>query len=249
MGSPWLGFLIFFTLSLGLGVPLFFLAIFSGSLERLPGSGKWMLWVRKLMGWVLIGMAAYFVSPLLPSSVSVFVLSGVALAAGLHLGWIDSAQGGFKAFRVVKNVVGVAGVVVGVFLIGSWLKVGPGVTWQPYSHEVIEQARKSNKPVIVDFSATWCTPCRELEDITFRDPQVVKQAKDNFVMVKVDLTTKGNPLYEKLVAQYGIKGVPRVVFFDRRGRERTDLRLVDFMPPDQFLSRMAQATQSSNSGS
>lgn len=249
MGSPWLGFVIFFTLSVGLGVPLFFLAIFSGSLEKLPGSGEWMLWVRGLMGWVLVGMAAYFVSPLLPSSARVFVLAGVALAAGLHLGWIDSTEGGFRAFRVVRNVVGVAGLIVGVLLIGSWLKVGPGVPWQPYSDEVMEQARKSNKPVIVDFSATWCTPCRELEDITFRDPQVVKQAQDNFIMVKVDLTTKGNPLYEKLVAQYSIKGVPTVVFFDAHGRERADLRLVDFIPADQFLSRMSQAKQSPNSGS
>ncbi|MCX5873753.1 MAG: thioredoxin family protein [Deltaproteobacteria bacterium] len=249
MGSPWLGFLIFFTLSLGLGIPLFFLAMFSGNLEKLPGSGEWMLWVRKLMGWVLIGMAAYFVSPLLTPSVSVFVLAGVALAAGLHLGWIDSVQGGFKAFRVVRNVVGVAGVVVGALLLGSWLMVGPGVSWQPYSDEVMEQARKSNKPVIVDFSATWCTPCRELEDITFRDPAVVQQAEDNFVMVKVDLTKKGNPLHEKLVTQYSVKGVPTVVFFDSQGRERKDLRLVDFISADQFLSRMTQARQTSVSGS
>ncbi len=68
-------------------------------------------------------------------------------------------------------------------------------------------------------------------------------------MVKVDLTTKGNPLHEKLVTQFSIKGVPTVVFFDGEGRERTDLRLVDFIPADQFVSRMTQAKQSSDSGS
>jgi thiol:disulfide interchange protein DsbD len=149
----------------------------------------------------------------------------------------------------VRNVVGVAGVVIGAFLLGSWLMVGPGVSWRPYSDDVMEQARTSNKPVIVDFSATWCTPCRELEDITFRDPAVVKQAEDNFVMVKVDLTKKGNPLHEKLVTQYSVKGVPTVVFFDSQGRERKDLRLVDFIPADQFVSRMTQAMQASTSGS
>ncbi len=103
MGSPWLGFLVFFTLSLGLGLPLFILAIFSGSLEKLPRSGEWMLWVRKLMGWVLVGMAAYFIRPLLPESVSVVLLAGVALAAAVHLGWLDRSTATFRGFPWLKT--------------------------------------------------------------------------------------------------------------------------------------------------
>ena len=59
-------------------------------------------------------------------------------------------------------------------------------------------------------------------------------------MIKVDLTRKGNPVHEKLLRQYGVKGVPTVVFLDREGKERGDLRLVDFLPADQFLIRMAE---------
>ena len=73
-GSAWLGFAVFFTLSLGLGLPLFFLALFSGSLEKLPRSGEWMIWVRKLMGWVLVGLAVHFLRPLLPGSWGIILL-------------------------------------------------------------------------------------------------------------------------------------------------------------------------------
>lgn len=60
-------------------------------------------------------------------------------------------------------------------------------------------------------------------------------------MIKVDLTRKANPAYEQLLKQYAIKGVPTVIFLDRQGEERSNLRLVDFIPTDQFLIRMANA--------
>jgi len=240
MGSPWLGFLVFFTLSLGLGVPLFLLAIFSGQIEKLPSSGGWMIWVRKLMGWVLVGMAVHFIRPILPELWATFSLAVVALAAGLHLGWVDKNQAGFSAFRWLKAGVSVACLVLATFLVTSWMVRGPGVAWKPYSEQTLQEAQNLKKPVIIDFYATWCAPCRELEDVTFHDASIVNEAESDFVMVKVDVTKGGNTLHERLLQEYGVKGVPTIVFLNANGQERRDLRLVDYIPPDQFLGRMAE---------
>ena len=94
--------------------------------------------------------------------------------------------------------------------------------------------------MLVDFSATWCAPCRELDEVTFHDREVVKQAEQDFIMIKVDLTRKGNPDSDRLLQKLCVKGVPTIVFLDRQGKERRELRLVDFLPPDQFLVRMAE---------
>jgi thiol:disulfide interchange protein DsbD len=238
MGSPWIGFIVFFTLSLGLGLPLFFLAMFSGQLEKLPRSGGWMIWVRKLMGWVLVGMAAHFIRPLLPGQGGTILIALVALAAGLHLGWIDKSQANFRAFPVLKSGAGIAGLVLATFLIASMALRGPGVTWKPYTEETLKEAQILKKPVIIDFYATWCTPCRELEEVTFHQPDIVQLAEKDFTMVKVDVTKGGNPYHEELLKKYNVKGVPTIVFLDADGKERTDLRLVDYLPPDKFLVHM-----------
>ncbi|MCP4367573.1 MAG: thioredoxin fold domain-containing protein, partial [Deltaproteobacteria bacterium] len=97
---------------------------------------------------------------------------------------------------------------------------------------------EKNKPVIIDFYANWCAPCRELDQVTFHHPDIVKLSHDDFIMVKVDLTKKDGQNYDRLLSQYNVKGVPTVVFLDNSGKERKDLRLVDFVQPDEFLNRM-----------
>jgi thiol:disulfide interchange protein DsbD len=62
----------------------------------------------------------------------------------------------------------------------------------------------------------------------------------------VDLTRSGNPDHERLLKQYEVKGVPTVVFLGVDGNERRELRLVDYLPPDQFLSRMQELKKTGN---
>jgi thioredoxin:protein disulfide reductase len=240
MGSPWLGFIVFFTLSIGLGLPLFILALFSGQLQRLPRSGGWMLWVRKLMGWVLVGMAAYFLKPILREPAATITLCGVLLAAGVHLAWLDRNTAAFRAFPWLKTTTGAVSFALAAFLITTLLMRGPGVTWADYSDEVLKEAARQKRPVIIDFYAAWCAPCRELDESTFHDAAVVKQAQNGFVMIKVDVTKGGNPTHERLLQEYAIEGVPTVVFLNADGKECHDLRLLDFLPPDQMLNRMSR---------
>jgi thiol:disulfide interchange protein DsbD len=239
LGDPLNGFFIFFTLSLGLGTPLFVLAMFSGQLAKLPRAGEWMNWVRRFMGWILIGMAAYFVRPILPLAIQQYILATITIVAGVHLGWMDKSAATFRSFPWIKAIVGTVCLVLGTIMIGNQMFKGPSVNWHLYSDQLLIDSANKNKPVIIDFYANWCSPCRQLDEITFHHPDIVKLSQDEFIMVKVDLTKNNDDQNQyRLLNEYNVKGVPTVVFLDTSGKERKDLRLVDFLSPDEFLNRM-----------
>lgn len=110
----------------GIAPFLFVLALFSGQLQWLPKAGGWMLWVRKPMGWVLVGMAAYFVRPVLPGALKIALPVAVALAAWLHLGWLDKNQASIKVFPWLKTTVGTVCLVLATLWITAWAMRGPG---------------------------------------------------------------------------------------------------------------------------
>ncbi len=240
-GDPLFGFLIFFTLSIGLGLPLFILSMFAGKLDKLPRSGEWMLWVRNLFGWVMLAMAVYFIKPLFPlSGIRILAMAIIILASGIHLGFISKTGQNLRTFVLIKRFVGIFAVVASLFLVSSILLRGQGVSWQPYSQKVFQEAKTLGKPVIIDFYADWCAPCRNLEEKTFHNPEVVNES-EKFIMAKLDLTKRDIPDAVQILGKYNVRGVPTVVFLNSEGKELKNLRIIDFMPAKDFLLRMQSA--------
>ena len=236
-GDPLLGFVYFFVLSLGMGLPLACLGVFSGALKRLPGSGDWMVWVRGLLGWVLVGMAAYMIRPLLPGSWPAAILLGaVAVAAGVHLGWLDRTGATNPRFRRFRHAVGVVLIGIGAFYAFSAGGERAGVVWKDYGPALLAQAKDKGRPVMLDFSAAWCVPCREMEEKVFTDPEVVALSR-KIETLKVNLTRR-SPGHKALLERYRVRGVPTIVFVDRNGRAIPGLRVEAFVAADDLASRM-----------
>jgi len=236
-GDPIMGFLSFFTLSIGLGLPLAVLAFFSGAVSRLPFSGDWMLWIRKFMGWILIAMAAYMIHFLLPEEWGRSSLMAlVPLAAAVHLGWLDRTGAGHRRFRIFKKVFGVC-VLAGVFVfLGVATQKAEAISWVSYEEPLLALAAREKKPVIVDFYADWCGPCRALDSKVFTDPEIVDLSRQ-FLTVRLDLTRR-QPHQDAILHRYGIKGVPTLLFFDTQGKEVTSLRVEEYMDKKEILQRM-----------
>ncbi len=233
-GNPFLGFWLFFTLALGLGLPFLILGTFSGMVSSLPQSGTWMVWVRKLFGIILIGMALYFIQTLLSEQMYRILLVLLLIGGGLYLGWLEKSSGG-KVFRTIRW--GIGGIIL---LLGIWFALpkeqSVGIEWHSFKYSLLDQAKTERKPVFIDFYADWCIPCKELDHKTFSDKTVVEESK-RFVSLKMN-TTQRSDFVKGVENKFHIRGVPTVLFFNRNGDEIEELRFFGFIGPDEFLAKM-----------
>jgi len=261
-GNVVLGFSLFFVLALGLGVPFLILGIFSGSLNKLPRSGAWMVWVRKNFGFILIAMAAYFLKTLFPNVLFYqFTLALIMLVAGIYMGWIEPTKTAGKVFPYIRVLIGILFLVLAlVFAVqgveeyldetiaaktaASGGLVADVVAWQPYSEEALVEAVKAGKPVFIDSFADWCIPCKELDKITFNQPEIVAASRP-FVMLKVDLTSASDPKVKAFYTKYNVRGVPTLIFLKPDGTEIAELRGTGFETKDVFLGKMNKALEQS----
>ncbi|HMN17273.1 MAG TPA: protein-disulfide reductase DsbD [Ignavibacteriaceae bacterium] len=228
-GDPLYGFLMFFVLALGLGLPYLFLAIFSGKIKSLPRAGIWMEGVKHIFGFILIGMALYFLDPILPKVVQGYVLPVFGIIAALILLFIDKTANDAKGFRTFKTVFSVVVLALSIYVLIPSEKLEP--EWKQFSIHGYQSSLNNNERMVIDFYADWCIPCKELDAITFSDKRVIEKF-DRFTVYKVDMT-KNNETNEQLRKKFNVIGMPTVLIIDAKGNETK--RITGFVNADEFL--------------
>ncbi len=239
IGSPFLGFLLFFVLAVGLGFPYIFLALFSGSISKLPRSGEWMEGVKIIFGLLMVGMAMYTARPLMGDKIYEIIFPVYLVLAGAFLILFDRKAITAVTYTRIKYVIAIVGIIYGAMNLHFGEEQTAGkLEWQDLKsmQQVDESIKKAGKPTMIDFYADWCAQCKELDKYTYVDPKIIEASK-KFNNIKIDLT-KGD---KEIESRFKIQGLPVVAFIDANGKEREDLRVTGFLKAEEFLKVMEKA--------
>jgi thiol:disulfide interchange protein DsbD len=245
---------------LGLGTLFFVVGAFA---VNLPKAGAWMMGIKWLGGVALAYMALAYVRDGLPRGLAIgslqnaplLALAGAgALAVGVVLAGVHVAAERRKSpiarFSTSAKLASIVPAVGGLFVVLTWWQGqrpalasdGSGaaariITWESSEPSALARVSTEHKPLLVDFGASWCGACKELEEKTFPDPRVIAQG-GRFVALHVDATDDDDPEVGRLRRKYGaLEGLPVLVAFGSDGKEA--LRFTEFVPPDRLAPALA----------
>ena len=233
-GNPLFGFLSFFVFSLGLGFPYLILGTFSGLLKKIPKAGSWLIWVEHAFGVILLGFSVYYFVIAINSEFVKWVPPITVILGGVYLGFLEKSGKEKPLFVRLKWVAGLTSLIFGISIIASILTPKASLAWEAYTSDKATLAATKKQPVVIDFYADWCITCHELENFIFTNPTVAKELKE-FVRLRVDATDMMAPAVQQVLEQYGVFGLPIIVFLDEDGREVEDARVIGYVPPPEFL--------------
>ncbi|WP_266324996.1 protein-disulfide reductase DsbD [Methylophaga sp. OBS4] len=257
--DPFLGGAALFALSIGMGIPLLIVGTSAGSL--LPRAGDWMNTIKAVFGILLLGLAIWMLERIVPGWFALILWGSLLIVTAVYMGALNSLnidangwQKLFKGFGLILLIYGA------LLMIGG--ASGSHNLWQPlqiiaagnnqstpqqaglqFTHinnlqQLQQQLVTTDKPVMLDFYADWCTDCKTMEQTTFSDPQVVA-ALQSFTLLQLDLTDNSKD-HQAMLKALQVFGPPTMLFYNAQGQELRDYRLVGHIKTQQMLNHLAQ---------
>jgi len=244
-----LGGTALFSMALGMGVPLVLVGVSGGVL--LPKAGAWMSSVKRFFGAVLLGVAVWIITPVIPVSVQMLLWAALLVGSGVFLGALESLRRDASGWERVGKAAGLLALMVGAAqAVGAFsgardpLRPLAGVlsgspeTAPPFESvtttaDLNARLKSAGKAALLDFYADWCVSCKEMERFTFSDPKV-KARLGQMVLLRVDVTSN-TPDDKALLRRFRLFGPPGIIFFDANGREIEGVRVIGYQPPEKFM--------------
>ena len=254
-----LGGAALFAMALGMGVPLLAVGASAGAL--LPKAGPWMDGVKHFFGVLLLAVAIYLVSPVVPIAAQMLAWGALLIISAVNLRVIDPLPVGATGVARLGKGIGVVALLAGTaYLAGALsgstdlLKPLQGLVGadhatsqsgeQKATHASLFQRVATGaeldaaiqaargKPVLLDFYADWCVSCKEMERFTFTDERVKKRYA-GMLMLQVDVTAN-TAEHQALLKRFRLFGPPGIIFFDKAGKEIMGLRVIGFQAAEKF---------------
>ena len=244
-GDAFLGGAALFVMSIGMGLPL--LAIGVGAGKYMPKPGGWMETVTKIFGIVMLAIALWMLERIIPSVAFMFLSAFLLIGTGLYLQVFTHI-----IVRLITTIILIYGVIVFTGAVSGSTNVldplenfkgGTGIVkkekldWLYVKNvsQLEDVVSKSSKPVMVDFWATWCVSCKELDNITFKD-STVKAELSKYQLVKVDVT-KNTEDDKALMKKFNLFGPPALIFY-KDGKEQLNKRIIGYKNPQEFMENI-----------
>ena len=242
-GDALLGGFALFVMSLGMGVPL--LLIGAGAGKFMPKPGGWMQGVTKIFGIVMLAVAIWLLERVINPSITIYLWAFLFLGTGIYLKIYTHLIS--ELIRLVITIIGVillVGAISGATNVlkplekftsnKSFVKEDELKFIKIKNIKELEDAiLKSSKPIMLDFWATWCVSCKELDEITFKNDEVIKRLQ-NFTLLKVDVTQNSDD-DKAIQKRFGVVGPPALIFWDENKQEVKGAKIVGYKNPKEFL--------------
>lgn len=251
-------------MALGMGVPLLLVGVGAGNL--LPRAGKWMEATKRFFGFLLLGVAIWMVTPVLPAWTVMLAWAALLIVAAVYLGAFDALGPEPRGLARLGKGLGLLAALIGAIQIVG-VASGGRDPLQPLSHLAnlsggavaqpgkeaaqfervrsvaeldarVAQAAAAGRPVMLDFYADWCVSCKEMETLTLADARV-RARLANVVLLQADVTAN-NADDKALLKRFGLFGPPGIILFGADGRERP-VRVIGYQSANRFLDSLERA--------
>lgn len=258
-GDAVLGGSALFALSMGMGAPLLVLGTSEGKL--LPRAGSWMQPVKYLFGVLLLAVAIWLLSRILPQAVTLLLWGALFIICAVYLGALEALKPDATGWSKLWKGSGLISLVYGILLVIGAASGGGAQWWQPLRGLSVAQfadapnaeglkfrsvkgleglrlalQEAGDHLVMLDLYADWCVDCKRMGATTFNAP-AVKKALRNTVLLQADVTAYDDQ-DKALLKQFSLYGPPSVLFFGPDGTELERVRLIGMASPQEFLKHL-----------